>query len=529
MAAKKVKRVGPSKPTIKVYGKTTTSDGKKIPPRGVFIIGHEKVARKIRYSSQQINDMMRRSIARCSSAWKWLPTGVTIQFHTSGKTMGFARGAGSGPRAGISIVSFSTVLLSGFDQQAVEKVMAHELCHHYREERWPRQRTRQGGQREAHDDVFCKALSKIDPRAHDKKLCRYFAEERIQVEHDKRVKWNYKLGFIQIAKKRGHGVMLFWMPNKKSAWTPAEIVISDGEVAGLAARFPVSGLHHVKVVGGRVSNLADLLRWAAQTPARYPKVAAIVKKLPRVVARRKNPAEGEDEGIDWSFDEPTEPELKAWLKDQASVSSEFDYWHVKFSANESVWASTTRSDGQAQWVYRPTGDGKFERVDARDYLDRISTFGRYDDYFDVDLEEKFNEDFWSSPPVLFHGTRDIDGVLRGGIEARSETRGLGDQHVGDAVYTSQELEVAETYAHGEDAGVVKIDTKAMKRDRYMPTVAMEPEVLEQDQLSAIAHRLRMEWNIEYSTAGTYETTVVIFGNVPRKYLTEVSRGDHTKR
>jgi hypothetical protein len=149
----------------------------------------------------------------------------------------------------------------------------------------------------------------------------------------------------------------------------------------------------------------------------------------------------------------------------------------------------------------------------------ISNITMHDDlhsFFEEDHELKFNQEFWSSPPILYHGSSDIDSVLATGIEPRSETRGLNNKHVGDAVFTTSNDEIAQSYGD-----IVKIDTLAMKRDNYMPFVSEEPEILEHQLIGAISSMLGVDLDHEISDSGIDYDTVIVYGSIPNKYLSAV--------
>jgi hypothetical protein len=194
-----------------------------------------------------------------------------------------------------------------------------------------------------------------------------------------------------------------------------------------------------------------------------------------------------------------------------------------------VPAGGWRRDVVPTHVYTEDRDGSFGRQTPDDLLQEIQLHGEEQDYFDHDPEQRFNDGFWDSPGPLYHGTDDPDAVMEEGIGPRSETRGLNNRGVGAAVFTSGEPEAIESYSGCRGCGLVEIDTGAMKRDGYTPRVSQEPEVLEQDLLDSIAHRLGLEYEIEYGDAGIDPATVIIHGPVPARYLRLVSRADDRAR
>lgn len=214
--------------------------------------------------------------------------------------------------------------------------------------------------------------------------------------------------------------------------------------------------------------------------------------------------------------------LQALLDMESEIDSGFSYGQRQFPTGlVVVWTKGEARRGSLS-VYEMAEDGRFDRDDAGRFLENARW--RLEDFFG-DQEEKFNEEFWIGAPSLYHGTQDLESVLREGIEARSESRGIGNRSVGAAVFATDVEEVAESYGSSEDGGVVRINAKAMKRDGYTPFVAQEPEVLEEELMSALAHGIGFEdYAEEYQDSGIDPATVIIHGNVPAKYLEDVTTG-----
>jgi hypothetical protein len=219
----------------------------------------------------------------------------------------------------------------------------------------------------------------------------------------------------------------------------------------------------------------------------------------------------EDEGLD-GIDEVT---LFALLAMQKKADPAFSYEVVDkdptiVKAGERVFEQTgVDEDGLREFDHWRSPE---------EFLADVRMRNRFDAFYG-DVEGKFNEDFWHYPPPLFHGTSQMEAVMQEGIEPRSESRGLSNRWVGDAVFTSLSPEVATQYSTFGDAGIVVIDTAAMKRDGYMPYVAQEPEVVEEDLSSALMAKLGLEYDIEYSDTGIDPDTVIVYGGIAPEYLT----------
>lgn len=138
------------------------------------------------------------------------------------------------------------------------------------------------------------------------------------------------------------------------------------------------------------------------------------------------------------------------------------------------------------------------------------------DYLSLEDEA---ESFWEWPGSLYHATQEdnVEDILADGLLARAETRGLRNRSVGLAVFTTANEETARSGTYGE--AVFEIDTKAMKRDRYTPLVSREPDVVEAEQLNALARAFDLE-DREFESENDPDT-FIIHGNVPAKYLKQI--------
>ena len=236
------------------------------------------------------------------------------------------------------------------------------------------------------------------------------------------------------------------------------------------------------------------------------------------LSRRRNPTPDEEQDlydIEFDYDSPDAKAMQAYFDWMSRKFPNFKAWRVNFTNDVWVIASSVKGEEEPDYIYEMDEDGTFSREDPHEYLADITMFSRWDEYFDRDLEEEFNRQFWEYPSIVFHGTKSMSGIMRKGIEPRSESRGINNKSVGSAVFTSLDAGQAESYASD---GMVAIDTPQMKLDGYMPWAAEEPEVLEQRTIGAIAHRLGIEYNEEYSDSGVSPDTVIFFGKIPSKYL-----------
>lgn len=123
------------------------------------------------HSLDAIHQAILACIKTTKQKWFWVPKDMIMQVHTTSNAMGLALNPGSG----VHVLSLKKELLLDYDLGAIVRVVLHELCHHYREERWPRNRSNPYA--DSHDEKFCDALAQVDPLITDKKQCQYFCNE----------------------------------------------------------------------------------------------------------------------------------------------------------------------------------------------------------------------------------------------------------------------------------------------------------------------------------------------------------------
>lgn len=144
----------------------------------VEYVGFEAVPSSSRYGLADLHSVVSDSLAHARAQWGWSAP-LRIEFHRKGNAMGTSIGPGldvDKPRR----ISISTRLLRSCSLTGVRRVVLHELCHHYREERWPRYLSGYDKEEHAvqsHDDLFCQALNEVDPAAGRPDHCRYFYDD----------------------------------------------------------------------------------------------------------------------------------------------------------------------------------------------------------------------------------------------------------------------------------------------------------------------------------------------------------------
>ncbi len=145
------------------------------------------------------------------------------------------------------------------------------------------------------------------------------------------------------------------------------------------------------------------------------------------------------------------------------------------------------------------------------------------DSFFPNYEDFLNNEFWESPGPLYHATTEENWEAiqkdQDGLRPASETRGVTNRDVGGAVFTTADEDEAKEGSYGPV--VLRIDTEAMKRDGLTPRIEQEPDISEGAKRETLAHIVDAEnYNYDYEQ-GMSPNTIVMYGNVPAKYLHKV--------
>ena len=139
----------------------------------------------------------------------------------------------------------------------------------------------------------------------------------------------------------------------------------------------------------------------------------------------------------------------------------------------------------------------------------------------------FSEDFWESPSALYHASpcENYHSILENGLNARNATRGVSNRGVGSAVFTVLDDSALHDESYGDCC--FEIDTHAMKVDGFIPDVEQEPDVGLYEQWSSLLSYLDDGTLREYLDppveieGGMFRETVIVYANIPTKYLTLV--------
>ena len=136
-----------------------------------------------------------------------------------------------------------------------------------------------------------------------------------------------------------------------------------------------------------------------------------------------------------------------------------------------------------------------------------------------EYDQQFNREFWGSGAgILYHATdsENYESIKQEGLGARAGTRGMSNRSTGAAVFTTANPNEAESGVYGDL--VVRIRADKMAKDGVTPFVFREPDVVEGELRSALAHAVGDEEFVYDYEQGISPDTVIIDGSIPPKYL-----------
>jgi len=224
----------------------------------VTYVGFDKIRRRSAHDLKAIHKVVTAMIARAAKTWKWRPRNLEISFHKSQRAFGYAYNPGGLKGREPHRVSFEHKLLEHYDLPSFGRTFIHELCHHYREERYPRPNP----SKDWHDTIFCRELARVDPKAKDKKACTFFVEARDRSLVDARAKrdvqeraaahkkaeWKPTAGQLRISVRNRYSASMAWTSRRRGGWTPYVEPITDESVVAMLKRFKPNQWRQVEIV-----------------------------------------------------------------------------------------------------------------------------------------------------------------------------------------------------------------------------------------------------------------------------------------
>lgn len=153
--------------------------------------------------------------------------------------------------------------------------------------------------------------------------------------------------------------------------------------------------------------------------------------------------------------------------------------------------------------------------DRNDWLARADVESLFPDYAD-----EFNNDFWASGRQVYHATTatNADAIMQEGLNAASNTRGISNRSVGDAIYVTTNPDEARDGSYGDT--ILTINTKALAEDRGRLYASEEPDVADAYMRTALAHQLGVDSYEPDTERGMSPDTVVLRGgSIAPKFIT----------
>jgi len=160
--------------------------------------------------------------------------------------------------------------------------------------------------------------------------------------------------------------------------------------------------------------------------------------------------------------------------------------------------------------------------EAKDFVWRLSD----NELYSYSSRGDFNEIFWknictqySDYNELFHATskENLEEIKENGLETGNKSRAISNRSTGSAIFASTDQYSIDSYGDL----IIKINMCLMKKDGYIPRVSLEEPIEEALMREEIARKLGIEdFNAisQYDSEGIFESTVVIYGDIPLKYL-----------
>lgn len=281
--------------TVKAPGQTYTTEAKALASAqtldGVVYTGFEAIKRRSAHSLEALHKIMLQAIADTQTAWPgWTPDNLDIRFHDTSHAFGLAFAPGEGDRK----ISLHVELLSKYDAKSIWRVIVHEMCHHWREERWPRQRT---GivTNEAHDERFCEQLGMIDEQVRsDQKACRLFIDTAdpsivasIEAKKARTVvepTWTPDAGKLLFDRLKSGEMKIDWVPNPGFKWHRWSRKISDVSILELMGHFAPADWRKVRVES-TLSPIQMQGLFRSELRAMDEFILAILTRWPRVLVK----------------------------------------------------------------------------------------------------------------------------------------------------------------------------------------------------------------------------------------------------
>jgi len=231
---------------------------------GVTYNGFETIAKRSAHTLEALHKTIVGAALDCHRAWGWRPRSLDVGFHQTSRAMGLAYAPGNDPTT--HKISLHVRMLETYDLHTVWRVLVHEFCHHYREEKWSR-RGRKLTAAQSHDQLFCNALRQIDTAASDAQTCRWFInvedpalaaarKERVIARATRAPRavprtnppvWSPDAGYLTLYTLKSRKFRIEWKPRPGFHWTKYVKSISARDLGALVAHFGPGDWDRVEV------------------------------------------------------------------------------------------------------------------------------------------------------------------------------------------------------------------------------------------------------------------------------------------
>lgn len=203
-----------------------------------------------------------------------------------------------------------------------------------------------------------------------------------------------------------------------------------------------------------------------------------------------------------------------------------------FDKNNIYYDTITFPTGKEVFIFEPTGDmWVVEKRDdgslkcwetADEWLNDVADYSH--EYYP---ETDKSKEFWDGVgpgAYLYHATKEenLPSILKDGLWASHETRGLKNRDMPSAVFTVSDSQIDDLASVLDSYGdvIIRIDLGAMKQDGYMPDISGETPVEEAEIKGSLAHAIGYDTYEPYGDMGGdyMNDTIAIYGDIPAKYL-----------
>lgn len=258
----------------------------------VTYTGFERYKRRSGHSLESIHIAINAAVARARAVWNWSCTGLEVKFHDHSMAMGLAYASGSGAKNGVRKISLAAKLIESYDLNSIARVAVHELCHHYRDEKFPENKSEQ------HDEHFCNALKIADDEVKDYKTCKFFlnvTDATLVAAKKERVNsieptWSPDAGILVFYRLKTGMLRVSWIPKPGFKWSRWIRPANDSIFVELLKHFGFSDWNSVPVeisddikrtsLGKRFASADTLVKLAAKMTQSYsfPKTTNYIRE-----------------------------------------------------------------------------------------------------------------------------------------------------------------------------------------------------------------------------------------------------------